>query len=348
MKKTKIIPIFVPHLGCNHDCSFCNQKKITGVSTSIVGDDVKEIVENSVSSMELELFDVYIAFYGGSFTGIENTRLIELLDAAKFCVDKYNLAGIRCSTRPDYIDDEIMELLVGYPIDTIELGAQSMDDKVLLAANRGHTAKDVVDAVKTIRKYNVRIGIQTMIGLPGEDDFSRELTKNAVIDLKPDFVRIYPVLVIQNTRLATLFDEKEYLPLSVEKAIEIVKNLLLDYNKHDIYVLKVGLHSSESLNQEGTILGGPWHPSFHEKVLSAICFDVMRKKLANVSLDEYKNVVFVVPNKKQSQFLGEKKENLKKLQSENDGVNISVICQSSESKVRKKIKKLECTKFINV
>ena len=190
------IPIFVPHEGCPFDCIFCNQRKITGSDTSITKSEISKIIEEHLKTLpECERY-VEAAFFGGSFTGISKEKQGEFLEEARKFIESGDIDGIRLSTRPDYISEEILDRLLRYGVTTIELGVQSMDDEVLTASNRGHTAKTVEEAVRLIRKYPFRLGLQMMTGLPC-DSFKKSLeTADKIIAQKPDFVRIYPTLVL--------------------------------------------------------------------------------------------------------------------------------------------------------
>ena len=225
MKKQYIIPIFVPHLGCPNDCVFCNQKSISGQTKQITKEDVKNIIEEHLKYIN-ENVKTEVAFFGGSFTGIEEEKQIELLEAAYEYIKNKKIDSIRISTRPDYINREILKRLKKYKVKTIELGVQSANDYVLEKAGRGHTFEDVKKASKLIRFYGFNLGHQMMVGLPESTKLDDINTAKQLIKLKPKMVRIYPVLVIKNTKLEKDYNSGKYNPLTVVQAVEICKELV--------------------------------------------------------------------------------------------------------------------------
>lgn len=263
MSKINIIPIFVPHLGCPHDCVFCNQRRITGISDYKKEGFIeklnyfKNIFKNSNK-------DIEVAFYGGSFTAIDKKTQIELLEIAKSEKDKGNIDRIRISTRPDFINDEILEYLKNYKVDIIELGVQSLDEEVLTLSKRGHSSKIVFEASELIKKNDFKLGLQQMVGLPGDDEKKSIETALKIISIKPDFVRIYPTLVIKETELEELFHKGLYKPLTLENAINIVTNLMFLYDNNDISIIRVGLQSTEELQYDKDVVAGPLHDAFRE------------------------------------------------------------------------------------
>ena len=218
MKKQYIIPIFVPHLGCPNDCVFCNQKSISGQTKQITKEDVKNIIEEHLKYIN-ENVKTEVAFFGGSFTGIEEEKQIELLEAAYEYIKNKKIDSIRISTRPDYINREILKRLKKYKVKTIELGVQSANDYVLEKAGRGHTFEDVKKASKLIRFYGFNLGHQMMVGLPESTKLDDINTAKQLIKLKPKMVRIYPVLVIKNTKLEKDYNSGKYNPLTVVQAV---------------------------------------------------------------------------------------------------------------------------------
>jgi len=203
-KKMYIIPLFIPHLGCPFKCVFCNQNSITGQQQEITEEYVRQTIETHLKTLPSNA-EIEVSFFGGSFTGIPQDKQNLYLGIAKEYLDKGKIDAIRLSTRPDYIDTEILQNLKRYKVSIIELGVQSMDEEVLLKSRRGHTSEDVVKAVNLIRQYDFKLGLQIMIGLPG-DNLEKSLnTAYKIVELKPDFVRIYPALVIKNTYLERMY-----------------------------------------------------------------------------------------------------------------------------------------------
>ena len=247
MKKQYIIPIFVPHLGCPNDCVFCNQKSISGETKQVNAKDVKKIIEEHLKYIKPES-KVEVAFFGGSFTAIEEGKQTELLAVAYEFVKKGQVQSIRISTRPDYINREILKRLKKYKVKTIELGVQSANDYILKRAGRGHTFQDVKKASKLIKWYGFNLGHQMMVGLPESTKLDEINTAKQLIKLKPKMVRIYPVLVIKNTKLEKDCLDGTYKPLTVVQAVEICKDLVKMFVKKNIDVIRIGLQPTEEIS----------------------------------------------------------------------------------------------------
>ena len=262
MKKGNI-SIFVPHLGCPQQCSFCNQKTITGKQSQPTADDVKNAVKTALNKKG---YEYEIAFFGGSFTAIDREYMLTLLTAAHDSLDGERVKGIRISTRPDCIDDEVLALLKKYGVTSIELGAQSMDDEVLSANLRGHTAADVENASKLIKKYGFELGLQMMTGLYHDTDEKAIQTAKKLIELQPDTVRIYPTVVLKGTYLAELYEKEVYKPQTVDDAAALCTKLLPMFEEAGIRVIRLGLHASDDIKKN--MVAGAYHDSFGEIVQS--------------------------------------------------------------------------------
>lgn len=262
MKKGNI-SIFVPHLGCPQQCSFCNQKTITGTQSQPTADDVKNAVKTALNKKG---YEYEIAFFGGSFTAIDREYMLTLLTAAHDSLDGERVKGIRISTRPDCIDDEVLALLKKYGVTSIELGAQSMDDEVLSANLRGHTAADVKNASKLIKKYGFELGLQMMTGLYLDTDEKAIQTAKKLIELQPDTVRIYPTVVLKGTYLAELYEKEVYKPQTVDDAAALCTKLLPMFEEAGIRVIRLGLHASDDIKKN--MVAGAYHDSFGEIVQS--------------------------------------------------------------------------------
>ena len=272
------IPLFLPELACPHRCVFCNQSRISGQISIPSYDDVIKTIERNLKTIPKEN-TIQIAFFGGSFTGIELKVQREYLELVQPYLRSGAVSGIRISTRPDYISEEILDRLIHYGVTEIELGAQSIVDEVLHASGRGHTAEDIHKASKLILSKNIRLGLQLMIGLPG-DTFEKSLqTAKTIIALGAHSTRIYPTLVIPDTSLALLYKQGKYTPLSLDEAISWSKELYLLFEKNNVNVLRTGLHPNEDFNTKKSLLAGPYHPSFKELVLSRIWFDIFLASL---------------------------------------------------------------------
>ncbi|MDK2798402.1 MAG: hypothetical protein PWP27_403 [Clostridiales bacterium] len=275
-KEYYIIPVFVPHKGCPYDCIFCNQKKITGTEKDVTAKQIVKKIQTFIKTIPNKSANIEVAFYGGSFTGIPIDKQNELLSAAHSFKEKKMIQGIRISTRPDYINVQILKNLKDFDVTTIELGVQSMANEVLHLSSRGHSREDVIRASAMIRKFNISLGLQMMIGLPGDTLEKMFYTANEIIKLKPDVVRIYPTLVIKHTALETLYSRKLYKPLSLDEAIQICKTLLIMFESEDIEVIRIGLQPTENILQGKDVIAGPFHPAFRELVESEIRLDMMK------------------------------------------------------------------------
>jgi histone acetyltransferase (RNA polymerase elongator complex component) len=270
-----IIPVFLPNIGCSNRCVFCNQSEITGVNNKIPSSETLRLLIQKFLGYKRETRGtVQVSFYGGNFLGLKKAHIITLLKEAARFVDQGSVDSLRFSTRPDTINRESLDIISGFPVSTIEIGAQSMDDKVLSQSKRGHTAKDTEQAVKLLKKCNYEIGLQMMIGLPGDNEQRALESGRQVAGLFPDFIRIYPTLVLNNSLLEKWYEDGKYLPLQLDQAISLVKKLYLLFYHHNIRVIRMGLQASENLQQGSTVLAGPYHPSFGHLVLSEIFLDL--------------------------------------------------------------------------
>ena len=263
--KHKNIAIFVPHAGCPHKCSFCDQHTITSQQTLPRAADVERICTQAFAEIG-DLSETEIAFFGGSFTAIPRAYMLGLLDAAKPFAARCK--GIRISTRPDCIDAKILSVLKAHHVTAIELGAQSLDDEVLRLNGRGHTAQDVRDASALIRGNGFELGLQIMPGLYGASSCSDMETREAVLAIRPDTVRIYPVVILQGTRLGELCASGTYQPRPFDRMVEEVACAMEDFMDEGIRIIKVGLHASEFVAENA--LGGYYHPAFRELCESRI------------------------------------------------------------------------------
>lgn len=270
------ISIFVPHVGCPHKCAFCDQNAITGRQDIPRGEDVARACEQALVQVA-DPADTEIAFFGGSFTAIPRAYMLELLEAAHRYVGVGKFAGIRISTRPDCIDAEVLDILKAHGVTAIELGAQSMSDRVLAANERGHTAEDVRQASALIRERGFELGLQMMVGLYQSTEAEEELTVESILSLAPDTVRIYPVVILENTRLAELFRSGEYKPFEFDRAVELSAEALIRFHSAGIRVIKCGLHASEVVERD--MVGGFYHPAFRELCEGRIYRAAVEKEL---------------------------------------------------------------------
>lgn len=301
------ISIFVAHIGCSHTCSFCNQHNISGHSDIPTGEDVKKACEKALDEVK-DRANTEIAFFGGSFTAIDRSYMTELLEAAAEYVGNDKFEGIRISTRPDYIDDEVLTLLKEYGVSAIELGAQSMSDEVLSSNGRGHTAEDVRKASALIKSYGFELGLQMMVGLYKSTEALEYMTMSEIIALHPDTVRIYPTVVLKDTELGELYQSGEYELYGFDKAVEICANMLYMFEFMGIRVIKLGLHASEMV--EGNAVAGFYHPAFRELCESRI----FRKSIENAIAGRKGNFVVGVSPNSVSKAIGQKRANVEYFQ----------------------------------
>lgn len=294
------ISVFIPHMGCPNMCSFCNQHTISN-SSAPSPQEVGAMLEKACENLPKGTAE--IAFFGGSFTAINREYMKLLLEQAYPYVKSGKVCGIRCSTRPDCIDKDVLNVLKNYGVTAIELGAQSMDDNVLAANQRGHTAEDVCIASALIKEYGFELGLQMMTGLYRSSPEKDIETAEKIAEIKPDNVRIYPVVILGGTRLAELYQSGEYKPYAFETAAEICADMLEMFEQNGIRVIKLGLHASETV--EGDMLGGFYHPAFRE-----ICEGILfRREIEKQTEAGGSYIVYVAPNAV-SKAAGQKKCNI--------------------------------------
>ncbi len=313
------ISIFVPHIGCPHRCSFCDQRTISGTQKAPSGDDVREICTKAMSEIKSPE-NTEIAFFGGSFTAIPQKYMIELLESAHEFIGDGKFKGIRISTRPDCINPEILDILKKYGVTAIELGAQSMVNHVLEANERGHTAEDVYKASDLIKSYGFELGLQMMIGLYKSTADDELETMERIIEICPDTVRIYPVVILKNTKLGKLYQSGEYKTFDFEQAVDMSSSAMAEFERNGIRVIKCGLHASEFVERD--MIGGFYHPAFRELCESNIYMTEIFKviKADNCRCRDY---TFAVNSSCISKAVGHKKSNIKYFSEQ--GIDIRII-----------------------
>ncbi|MFU0833473.1 MAG: Radical SAM core domain-containing protein [Oscillospiraceae bacterium] len=304
------VALFVPNNGCPHACSFCNQKSITGKAVQPTPADVVSAAETALTHLGSDSQSAEIAFFGGSFTALKRSYMISLLEAAAHYVRNGSFFGIRISTRPDAIDPEVLSILKDYGVTTIELGAQSMDDRVLQLNERGHTAEQVRTAAKLIHSSGFSLGLQMMTGLYGDTLSGAKNTAEQFAALHPDCVRIYPTIVIKGTRLGELFLQGRYTPPGLEETVALCADLLDFFESRNIPVIRLGLHASPELERDR--LAGPWHPAFRQLCESRRMLTKIVDTLTANKVAKGKTIVRVHPANA-SVAVGQKKCNLKTL-----------------------------------
>ncbi len=275
-----IIPIFIPHMGCPHQCIFCNQRAITGKTAQTPSaDQIQQAVRRFLKYGKKRPSTTQISFFGGSFLGLEKKTIRSLLGAAMPFVGAKDVDSIRFSTRPDTISQESLNLLDGFPVSTVELGVQSMNDQVLDAAGRGHRASDTVVAADLLKNRGYEMGLQMMVGLPEDDDDGAMETARRIAELEPDFVRIYPTLVLEGSQLAGRYRDGRYHPMALAACVTLVKRLFLYFNTHHIPVVRMGLQASDGLTRAGGFIAGPYHPAFGHLVHGEMVLDAISSAL---------------------------------------------------------------------
>lgn len=293
--RNRIIPIFVPHLGCPHNCVFCNQKRISGEEKAATAEDVKK----ATAGFE----NCQVAFYGGSFTAVPASKQEELLGAAEGF-------SIRLSTRPDAIDEAVLSRLKRYGVETVELGAQSLDDEVLELSGRGHTAQDVENASRMIKDAGFKLILQMMTGLPGDTKEKTVETARKIISLKPDGVRIYPTVIVKDTELCDMWKAGKYREHTVEEAVDWCSEIVPMFDGAGIPVIRLGLNPTDELSG-GAALGGAYHPALGELVKARIMRDELDRRLAAGDYErDGDTVILRVPADKISQAVGQHRCNI--------------------------------------
>lgn len=306
------IPIFISHYGCPHDCIFCNQKKINGISVTITKNDIKNIIEEHLKTLPKDSMKE-VAFFGGTFTGIPIEKQIEFLDVVQKYVDEEKINGIRMSTRPDYINENILKILKRYSINVIELGVQSFDEEVLKKNERFYNKEIIYKASDLIKKNNILLGLQMMPGLYGSNFKSDFDAIKEIIKIKPKFLRVYPTLVIKDTKLNLLYEEKKYNPLTIEEAVKISVYYIAYMELNDINIIKMGLQPSDDLREDGVVKAGPFHSAFRELAEGEIYFKALRYILEkDIKINE-KILNLKINEKSVSKIKGINKINEKKL-----------------------------------
>lgn len=277
-KNHYIIPIFVPMEGCPHQCVFCNQDKITNSDEEKVdGQFVRDTIDEYISTIQNKDATIEVSFFGGTFTGIPIEKQNELLAVAKEYKDKCIIDKIHMSTRPDYIDVNILDNLKRFDVDVIELGVQSLDEEVLRESGRGHSVEDVTRASKLINDYGITLGHQIMLGLPSDTEEKDIYSVKESIKMNPKIARIYPSLVITDTPMAKMFKRGTYEPYSLEKAVDVSKILYKMYKEAGVNVIRIGLQPTENISEGGDVIAGPFHSAFRELVDSSIISDEIIK-----------------------------------------------------------------------
>jgi histone acetyltransferase (RNA polymerase elongator complex component) len=308
-KKYYIIPVFIPEKACPFRCVYCNQYRITNKKQPLNPSDADKIIRQYLNAFP-ESGTRRVAFFGGSFTGMAIKEQNQYLDVVQPYIHQGAIESVQLSTRPDYINEAILDNLSKKNVSIIELGAQSLDDAVLCGANRGHDAEAVRRAALLVRKYSFKLGLQMMIGLPGDSREKSLSTAEEIVALGADYTRIYPTLVIKDTGLEKLYLSGGYQPLALKEAVEWCKELMLFFEYHHVVILRIGLHSSEGLSDGTALLAGPYHPSFKELVASSVWRDILHAAFHEKTGDK---LIISVNPKDINAAIGHRSENRKRL-----------------------------------
>jgi radical SAM enzyme (TIGR01210 family) len=336
-QKPFIIPVFLPHAGCPHRCVFCDQAAITGENPSLPSrESLRKQVNSFIAFKSKQRKEVQIAFYGGNFLGLAEKTVKTLLKEADAFVQAGKVDRIRFSTRPDTIDAVRLNWLKVFPVAAIELGVQSMDDGVLALSNRGHTVQDTEKAVGLLRENNYQIGMQLMLGLPGDDEARAIKSAEKAAALSPDFVRIYPTVVLKNSPLARLFQKREYVPLSLEAAVSLTKKLYRVFESRTIPVIRMGLQASQDLDAGAAILAGPYHPAFGQLVYAELFLDKARLLLQNLE-NNPESITLQIHPRSLSRLQGIRNRNIQTLKNEFSLQSIAIVTDDSLSENELKV-----------
>lgn len=321
-KRNYIIPVFVPHYGCGNDCIFCNQRKITGFKDKLDAEKYKGHIDKYLETIgDPQDKHIEIAFFGGSFTGLDIELQREYLLLALKYKNEKKINSIRMSTRPDYINSEILDFLKKYSVDIIELGVQSMDEKVLEVSKRGHDSQEVYRASKLIKDYGITLGIQIMVGLPEDNEKKFKQTVDKVIEINPDIVRIYPVLVIKNTELEMMFTSGIYKAVEINVAVKLSAYADKKLSSKGIKVIRIGLQATDNITYDKDLVAGPFHPSFRQMVDNYHFLNSIEKVLEDLSNDG-SNFEIYVNHKDISNVIGLNKRNKIILENKYNKLNV--------------------------
>ena len=300
-------------MGCPHHCIFCNQRSISGKTAKVLSPGmIRAEVNRFLQYGKRPYSSVQISFYGGTFLGLPKQMIHTLLESVDSFVNRGAVESLRFSTRPDTVTRRNLEIVSNFSVSTVELGVQSMDNRVLEAAGRGHLASDVVHAAALLKERGYAVGLQMMVGLPEDSDRGALETAARIAALKPDFVRIYPTVVLKGSRLAEHFEDGRYAPMQLSACVSLVKQLYLHFKRQGIPVIRMGLQASDGLTPSTELVAGPYHPAFGHLVLSEIVYDAIAAEL-DKTFHRKDGVVIVCHPAMLSRVQGLKRENMLKV-----------------------------------
>jgi len=340
MESPLVIPVFIPHSGCPHQCAFCNQAILTSQKHCLPdAEEIYKIIDQYLG-YKAHRSRVELAFFGGNFLGLPDPEIVRLLELIAPYIENQTIHGIRCSTRPDTITEQRLDLIAPFGVCLVELGVQSMNDAVLKKANRGHTRQDTYRAIELLKAQNFQVGVQVMVGLPGDSEESLLSSTRQVAALAPDVARIYPLMVLEGSPLARWYQEGRYRPLGLDQSVYLVKEMVKILTLANVTVIRMGLQASEMMEDRSLVLAGPWHPAFGHLVLSALVYDQVRDQVCqilgpfdrNSRTNSQTHILIGVHPRFESRLRGDKNSNLTKLRNAYPGVLFSI--QTDESLVQ--------------
>ncbi|PIE61166.1 MAG: histone acetyltransferase [Desulfobacterales bacterium] len=326
-----VIPFFIPHQGCPHQCVFCNQSVITGKNDRVIASEMERLIQDYLP-FKGHRKRVEFAFFGGNFLGLPPHRICYLLERVYPYVEKGLVHGVRCSTRPDTVTRDVLDLVCSYGLELVELGVQSLDDGVLAASERGHTREDTLKALELLKSKNMKIGVQVMVGLPGDTLGKALETVRVLAGRTPDLARIYPLLVLAGSKMAQWYAQGRYTPLSLDDAVMQVKEMYKVFFRAGVPVVRMGLQSGEMMSDPSQMLAGPWHPAFGHLVYSALMFDQVCAAIdALPQIHSMGTIQLQVSSRSLSRLQGNKKINLQRLAEKYPGMGFQIIINDTLS-----------------
>ena len=323
-----VIPVFIPHSGCPHQCAFCNQAIITSQKRCLPSPQEIDKIIDQYLGYRAHRSRVELAFFGGTFLGLPDQEIVRLLEKIAPYIENHSIHGIRCSTRPDTITEQKLDLIAPYGVCLVELGVQSMSDAVLKQANRGHTCFHTCQAIGLLKEYKLQVGVQVMVGLPGDTREQLLTSTRQVADLAPDVARIYPLMVLKGSLLAQWYQDGRYSPLGLDQSVDLVKEMVKIFEHAHVKVIRMGLQASEMMEDKTQVLAGPWHPAFGHLVLSALVYDQVCEKIETFSLlaqeNQRQHICLSVHPRFESRLRGDKSSNLERLAKAYPGIVFSI------------------------
>ncbi|MEI8355907.1 MAG: radical SAM protein [Deltaproteobacteria bacterium] len=311
--KRCIVPFFIAHRGCPHRCVFCDQLKISGSKNQFPA--ISEIIDTVIAYRKSSRFAaVEVAFFGGSFTALPVEEQEQLLLPLQPLIADGRVDSVRVSTRPDAVNALNAAYLKGMGVSTVELGVQSMSDEVLLLAGRGHNSQSVHEAVSFLKDAGITVGLQLMPGLPGDTPARSLDSLQTVLGMRPDFLRIYPTIVIAGTPLENLYNSGSFRPMTLAGAVDLCKVMLHRALRSGVPVIRIGVQPTAELQYPGVIIAGPFHPAFRQLVEGELCFDLLVKLTATSVCGEGPLTINCSPSRV-SDVVGQRKVNMHRLSS---------------------------------